>query len=135
MADEISVKILTQATENIQKLADFDTRIDERVRSNQLNQEQLSSKFENLLEKQNELYVKILQIEAQSTPINEILQLFKTFNVELSILDKRITQIEKKQGDSDAKWKGVATFFIQLTWVILAAYLLTKLNLQAPAVP
>jgi septation ring formation regulator EzrA len=135
MADGISVQILTQASENIQKLFDLSTRIDERVKSISTKQEQLDNRIDISNQKHIDLGNKIAIIEANTASAKEILEQIKSFNATVASLDKRLAQVERLQGAHDERWKGVATFFIQLAWVILAAYLLTKLNLQSPSVP
>jgi chromosome segregation ATPase len=124
-----------QTSENIQKLFDFNTRIDERVKSISNEQEQLDEKIERTNQKYNELCHQLAFIEAQAVTAKDILAELKTFNDDLSKLDKRLAKLESQQGAYDERWKNLASFLIQLVWVILAAYLLTKLNLQTPSVP
>lgn len=135
MPEDISTRILTQASENIQKLFDLTTRIDERVKSISTKQEQLDARIDVTNQKYNDLLNKIAIIESQVNSAKEILEHIKELNSNITNLNGRLNQVEKQQGAHDERWKGVATFFIQLAWVILAAYLLTKLNLQSPAVP
>ena len=135
MPEDISAQILTQATENIQKLFDLGTRLDERVKSISIKQEELDKKIDETNQKHNELNRKIAIIETLIISAKEIFGEIKNLNDSLLTLDKRISEVENKQGAHDERWKGIANFLLQLSWVILAAYLLTKLNLQSPAVP
>jgi septal ring factor EnvC (AmiA/AmiB activator) len=50
-------------------------------------------------------------------------------------LDKRMHTMEGAKGRSEDRWNKIATFIIQLVWVVMAAYMLTKLNLQSPSIP
>lgn len=47
-------------------------------------------------------------------------------------IDNRIEKLESRHDDSKEKVKRIADFIVQLAWVSLAAWLLTKLGLQAP---
>ena len=53
----------------------------------------------------------------------------------LNETERRVSKLEDQYGVNNERWKSLANFMIQLIWVILAAYLLTKLNLQSPSVP
>lgn len=115
-------------SENIRKCFDLACRIDERLKLVDNNQESLNKKFENHTEKQIELIKKIAIIELHHADLLKLSQ-------EINTLEKRLSKIEIEHGNHSERWKTVAAFIIQLIWVILAAYLLTKLNLQSPAVP
>ena len=54
---------------------------------------------------------------------------------EISSIDRRLLGVEAYSGNDKDRWNKIMTFVIQLVWVVLAAWLLMKLNLQAPAVP
>lgn len=135
MAEDISVQILTQASENIQKLCELTTRIDERVKAVQFKQEQLDKRIDYTIQKHSELMQKIAVLESRDEDISAIYEMAGSCSKSINELDKRISKIENEAGKYNERWKGVATFVVQLIWVLLAAYLLTKLNLQAPAVP
>jgi hypothetical protein len=117
-----------QNSDNIRKLYDLACRMDERIKLVENTEEQLDKKLENQIERQIELIKKIAIIESHQS---EVLKLHQ----EISQLDKRLSKIEIDHGNHSERWKTVGAFIIQLIWVILAAYLLTKLNLQSPAVP
>lgn len=74
--------------------------------------------------------------------IKHLLETIETHNDEINDLKKAIHQIEIKMQligmssqNQENRWKSIINFSIQILWVVLAAYLLMKLNLQAPAVP
>lgn len=134
MPEEISVQVLSQTSENIQKLFDLSTRIDERVKSVQAKQEDLDKRIEEVIQRQIEVAQKVAILEHER--VNSSLQRkLEDCEDQVTELDKRMARVESDAGRSSERWKGIASFVVQLIWVILAAYLLTKMNLQAPAVP
>lgn len=133
MSDDISVQILAQSSENIQKLFDLSTRIDERVKAIQLNQTNLESKIESLVASHNISMQKIAVLESRD--LKYVDSRLSECEKENSSMDKRLTSVESSSGQNQDRWNKIMSFVIQLVWVILAAWLLMKLNLQAPAVP
>lgn len=133
MPDDISSQILAQTSDNIQKLFDLSTRIDERVKAIQNKQEQLDRRIDTVIEQHVEVLKKIAVLESKGgegygDSIDDVKD-------ELHELDKRLVKVEGSAVNSGERWKSITSFIVQLVWVILAAYLLTKMNLQAPAVP
>lgn len=47
-------------------------------------------------------------------------------------IESRIKSFEMQHDDSKEKWKTALNFVVQLAWVSMAAWLLTKLGLQGP---
>ena len=136
MSDDISVQILAQSSENIQKLFDLSTRIDERVKAiqtNQTNQANLESKIESLVTSHNLAMQKIVVLESRDVKYFD--SKLSECEREISSMDKRLSTVEASSGQNQDRWNKIMSFVIQLVWVILAAWLLMKLNLQAPAVP
>lgn len=133
MAEDISVQVLSQASENIQKLFDLSTRIDERVKSIQINQSDLEDKIERLLSSHHTATSKIAVLESRDNRLMEAK--LSECEKEVATLDKRVMIVESHSGQAHDRWNKIMSFVIQLVWVILAAWLLMKLNLQAPAVP
>lgn len=128
MTRDFDINSTNPDSNNIRKIHDLACRIDERIKLVESTEEQLNKKIENQTEKQIELIKKIAIIESHQTDILKLHQ-------EISQLDRRLSKIEIDHGNHSERWKTVGSFIIQLIWVILAAYLLTKLNLQSPAVP
>ena len=126
MPEDISAQIF----ENIQKLFDLSTRIDERIKSIQIQQEHLYNRIDNTVKNYIEVVQKIAVLES-----NDNESQIDLYHNQIIEIDKRLLLLEEQSGTHNERWKGVATFVIQLVWVILAAYLLTKLNLQSPSVP
>jgi len=133
MADDISVQILTQTSENIQKLFELSTRIDERVKAIQEKQHGLEERLDSVMQTHNTIMQKIAVLESKNGEAleNDIDECKK----DLVGLDKRVAMVENYSGNSKDRWNRILTFVVQLVWVLLAAWLLVKLNLQAPAVP
>lgn len=135
MPEDISFQILAQASENIQKLFDLSTRIDERVKSVQAKQDHLDKRIDDTINTHIDLMKKIAVLEAHEEDAANVYLRIEYNSKIINELDKRVTSLEKDSGTHNDRWKSVATFVVQLVWIILAAYLLLKLNLQPPAVP
>ena len=102
------------------------TRIDERIKS--IKEEQLN------------LERNISVIQASHTNIMQKIAVLESKDAdnikrELTEVEKRLTAVESSTCQSKDRWNKIFTFMIQIIWVILAAWLLMKLGLQAPAVP
>lgn len=135
MPEDISVQILAQASDNIQKLFDLSTRIDERVKSIQSNQDHLNKRIDDTIQKHIEIMQKIAVLESHGNDGQNIYSELDACHKDIVEIDKRLSKLENDSGKHNERWNGIATFVVQLIWVILAAYLLTKMHLQAPAVP
>ena len=133
MPEDISVQILSQTSENIQKLFDLSTRIDERVKSIQNKQHDLEERLDNVIAAHQEAMQKIAVLESKNGDALE--HEIDACKEKFADLDKRLTIIEGFSGRSQDRWNKVFTFVIQLVWVLLASWLLLKLNLQTPSVP
>jgi len=131
--EDISVQILSQTSENIQKLFELSTRIDERVKEIQNKQAGFHERLEKVISGHQNVLQKVAALESKdgAALIEDIDECKK----ELVTLDKRIAVVEGSTDQSKDRWNRIFTFVIQLVWVLLAAWLLVKLNLQAPAVP
>lgn len=133
MPEDISVQILSQASENIQKLFDLSTRIDERVKAIQANQATLENRIRELVDSHNLSMQKIAVLESKDSCALD--SKISECEKELSTIEKRLMSVESSAGQNQDRWNKIMSFVIQLVWVVLAAWTLTKLHLQAPAVP
>ena len=79
--------------------------------------------------------IAILEQQHTSCPIHNIGTQLGQIDKSFDELDKRVVLLEDSTNRTQDRWKAVLTFVIQLVWVLLASWLLVKLNLQAPAVP
>lgn len=134
MSEDISAQILAQASDNIQKLFDLSTRIDERVKSIQTKQDQLEKQIDNVMNQHMAVLQKIAVLESyrnEADADDKIKELEKA----VTSIDKRLTILEGNDSKNSAHWNRVATFIIQLVWVVIVSYILMKLNLQSPAIP
>lgn len=128
MPEEPSDKMFLKLSENLQELFDLSTRLDERVKLIQKKEEQIDERINELFHKNIELVEKIALLEPIQPTVSS-----QSSNI--TALERRISKLEDQHGAHSERWKNLANFFIQLIWVILAAYLLTQLNLQSPNVP
>lgn len=133
MSDEISVQILAQASDNIQKLFELSTRIDERVKSIQSHQSSLDEKIKELVVSHQLSMQKIAVLESKDSKILD--SKISECEKQTTSIERRLLNVESSSGQNQDRWNKIMTFVIQLVWVILAAWLLTKLNLQSPSIP
>jgi len=130
MAEDLSVQILSQTSDNIQKLFDLSTRIDERVKSIQVKQESLDARMDSIIQAHNELMqtVAVLKSTSHAQKIDECKQA-------LIDLDKRLMSLEHTSKGFESRWGNIVKFIINIVWLVVGAYVLYKLGLQPPAVP
>lgn len=133
MKDDISVQLLTQTSDNIQKLFDLSTRIDERVKSLQQKQVEIDDRLNEVASVHTNIIQRLVVTELKlETPIYEELgQIRKA----LSEADRRLLALEHVSRGNEGRWDIIFKFAIQLIWITLAAYVLFKLNLNPPPVP
>lgn len=140
MSEDIAVKILTQTSENIQKLFDLSTRIDERVKAISSKQHDIEQRSNDLSESNSDMLQAIAVLESQGNsefpthrcPYKNVID--ATCNA-LASVDKRLAVVELVSSGQQNTFKRITDFVIQLVWIVLAAWILYKLNLSPPAVP
>jgi hypothetical protein len=130
MADDLT-------TDNINKLLDLTTRIDERIIAIHTKQHEFDERLIDIVKDHNEAMRRIVILESkhQGCPIHNMGGQLDEIHKSLDEMDKRVVLVEDSTNRTQDRWKAVLTFVIQLVWVLLASWLLVKLNLQAPAVP
>jgi chaperonin cofactor prefoldin len=134
MPEDISVQVLVSASENIQKLFDLSTRIDERVKAIQDKQSHMDRRIDEVIHQNFALIQKVAVLESKD--ISGLFQEnFDEMEQNIEDLDRRLLALEGDHGRHNERWNKIGSFVIQLIWVVLAAYILTKLHLQAPSVP
>lgn len=135
MSEDMTGKIINQVSENIQKLSDLSTRMDERIKTIQQKQCENYDYCDKIHHEHALIVQRLAVLESKDCHIagnsSKIRDLEKSFYE----LDKRILKLEESSGDSKDRWNKIFTFIIQIIWVILAAWLLMKMGLQSPAVP
>lgn len=137
MPDEISMQILSQTSENIQKLFDVSTRIDERVKLIQQKQSELDSRIESIMREHNSLNQKIAVLESNSSlpSVAALEKKLEESKKEVDLIDRRLINVEYATSTNQDRWSKISAFVIQLIWIVIAAWVLFKLNLNAPPVP
>jgi hypothetical protein len=128
------------STPNTNKLFEISTRIDERVKSVQEKQHELEVKLAEIMKEHNDGLQKIAVLESKDDCVNvcgihHVVDHLDQAAEAINELDKRMMAVELASDNTKNRWKQATTFIIQLIWVLLASWLLLKLNLQAPAVP
>lgn len=137
MPEDITAQILNQTIESIQKLYDLSTRIDERVKTVQINQKELENSIDSIKMKHSDIMQKVAVLESKDVGFisTKFTDCQSEFRKELNELEKRIISVEATSGQNKDRWNRIFDFIIQIIWVILAAWLLMKMGIQAPAVP
>jgi len=147
-----------QVSESIKNLFELSTRIDERVQVVMKKQDETDKKIENMSDSISKMSARLSVVEATSPDsykrdIGKLFDRVHDTNLHLESLqnkcdtnipiiqasDERSHQnaanIQELQGQSqqnEGRWKSAFGFVIQIVWVLLAAYLLFRLGLQAP---
>lgn len=106
------------------------SRLDERIKIIQQQQSDLEERIEETLHEHNEILQKTAVIEARLEIKNG-----KRIAEYILDLDQRINAIELASCRNKDRWNQMMNFIVQLAWVVLAAWVLTKLNLQPPSLP
>lgn len=137
MPEDITAQMLSQTAESLQKLYDLSTRIDERVKSIQADQKELESAIDSIKASHAQIMQKVAVLESKDvgTLAIRLDQCQDQVKRELNELEKRLITVEAASGQNKDRWNRIFTFVIQIIWVLLAAWLLMKLGIQAPAVP
>jgi len=147
-----------QVSESIKNLFELSTRIDERVQSIMKKQDETDKKIESINNSMTDMTARLSVVESKHPELykKDIGTLFDRIhdtNIHLENLQnkcdtnvpiiqaseerthKNAADIQELQSQSQAnegRWKSAFGFVIQIVWVILAAYLLFKLGIQAP---
>lgn len=116
---------------SIKSLYDLTTRIDERVERVIQEGKTTYTKLEAEIERNREMLTRISVLEKTSDQGADVHILAR----KIHDLELKVQSIEITSGKAENRWKTMVNFGLQLAWVIIAAYLLYKLGIQAPAVP
>ena len=125
---------------DVNKLLEISTRIDERLKSIQDKQNRLETKLSDMAHEHGKSLQKIAVLESKDDcstvcGIHQVVDHLDDVVKTINDLDKRVVVVEMATDKSQNRWRQMSTFVIQLIWVLLASWLLLKLNLQAPAIP
>jgi chromosome segregation ATPase len=126
-----------QVSESIRNVFELTTRIDERVQLMMKKQEELERKIDVPVTLANAINNRVSVLESKTTTHLETA--IRSLEGQLSDAENFIRSLESKvqnlEGDtsrSGERWKQLSGAVIQLVWVVVAAYVLYKLNLQSP---
>jgi len=92
--------------------------------------------IEKLLSRVDERVQTLIKTqESASDKSDEAFHAIATLRTDLHKMELRVQELESNTSSQESRWKTIIGFAIQLVWVILAAFLLYKLGISAPAVP
>lgn len=111
------------------------TRLDERIKNIQQKQHDLEERIDAMLEQYAAILQRITVLDTKSSRCVMESKGSQCLMDDINDLDKRLSAFETATGKSRDRWNQFLNFVIQLAWVVLAAWVLTKLNLQPPAIP
>jgi hypothetical protein len=98
-------------------------KISDRVKTVTKRNLELEKEVDNLMRTRHDLEVRVKSLES-----NDIEGIKK----QLYEIDSKVRSFESDHDKRRANWNMVLNFVVQLVWVSMAAWLLTKLGLQAP---
>lgn len=130
-----SERSYSKINESIKSIAELTTRVDERVRLIMQTQEVLNEKIDAQTVMFNDLNMKVNIMEIKNAAYLSAIGDVQKLEDQAHKMDLRLAILEGSSNNQEARWKTVFTFAIQLMWVVVAAYVLYKLGIQAPATP
>lgn len=116
-----------QMTESFQSLFDLTSRMDERLRVLDKEQQRNEEEIKEHIKATQNLHSDMRLLSAK---IDDLIKHKETMR-----LESRVQTLEQSSSDTEGRWKVIVNFVLQLIWVATAAYMLYKLGLQAPATP
>ena len=132
MVDSKNPNYHREVSESIKSVFDLTSRIDERVKYITKKQDEMSKAVENQRTKSSEVDGRMRVLESIKDEIEKNLS---SLGQLVHTLELSLQQVQIRTTGQENKWKTAISFSVQIAWVILAAYLLAKLGVQAPAVP
>lgn len=121
-----------QLMDSFRSLYDLEVRTDERVKNLIVRCDSTDEKYSEVLNIQKDIEGRVRVLEVKTDEFNS---LSDEVRLHTSSLSDRIKTVEYSKNSSDDRWKTIVNFCVQLSLILVAAYLLYKLGLQAPAVP
>jgi hypothetical protein len=121
-----------QLMDSFRSLYDLEVRTDERVKNLIVRCDSTDEKYSEVLNIQKDIEGRVRVLEVKTDEFNS---LSDEVRLHISSLSDRIKTVEYSKNSSDDRWKTIVNFCVQLSLILVAAYLLYKLGLQAPAVP
>lgn len=117
-----------EITESLRSLYDLEVRTDERVKNLTIRSDAADERF-------SETLTTLKDVEARLRLLESNCEKFEALSIQTIELSNRIKVVEISRSGHDDRWKTIVNFCVQLSLILVAAYLLYKLGLQAPAVP
>lgn len=135
MQDKPETGPKSEVKKHVESIVELTTRIDERVQGIIKQQLALDAKIDKNSDTINEIASRVKVLESQLVFTTEDKRLTHEIIEDVHTLEMRLGSLEKSSTNQEQRWKTIFGFALQLAWVILAAYLLYKMGIQAPAVP
>lgn len=156
---------MTELLNEIKVILDITSRVDERVKAIQTNQQDLTARLNQFIGELNQLTARVFVLESKNGgkvhAIEEEIDRMKTrvermdvggsefyrrhvenydeteeeVEKNLADLDKRLQKIEQTNEGWQTKVKHYAGLLIQGVWVIIVCYILYKLGINTPPIP
>lgn len=114
----------------------MDLILKEKINNIEKNQNALIEKLEDLKKEINNFEKKLISKDSKTTILqNKVKDLKESLDQIIEKVQKfevKMESIHLRTADSESKWSNIIDFFVKIFWVIVVAYLLYKLGLQAP---
>lgn len=127
-----------QVHESIKGVFEMTARIDERVQLMMKKQDDLDNKINSQMILYNQLSARVSVLESDSSmeilksEVGRVQDCANEIKTKLHDVEMKLQNVEGNSGRQEDRWKVFFGFGVQIIWVVLAAYLLYKLGLQAP---
>lgn len=128
--EDLPTKLLSQATDNIQKLFDITTRIDEKVKSTIEYSINLEIKIQKITE-----VIALLKEANAVLNFQDIPKNLENIETIIAQMQNKISHIEKTSEGFKSKWDTAVKFLVQIIWLVVGAWILFKLGLGPPNLP
>lgn len=128
--EDLPTKLLSQATDNIQKLFDITTRIDEKVKSTIEYSINLEIKIQKITE-----VIALLKEANAVLNFQDIPKNLENIETIIAQMQNKISHIEKTSKGFKSKWDTAVKFLVQIIWLVVGAWILFKLGLGPPNLP
>jgi methyl-accepting chemotaxis protein len=128
--EDLPTKLLSQATDNIQKLFDITTRIDEKVKSTIEYSINLEIKIQKITE-----VIALLKEANAVLNFQDIPKNLENIETIIAQMQNKISHIEKTSEGFKSKWDTAVKFLVQIIWLVVGAWILFKLHLGPPNLP
>lgn len=122
--EDLPTKLLSQATDNIQKLFDITTRIDEKVKSTIEYSINLEIKIQKITE-----VIALLKEANAVLNFQDIPKNLENIETIIAQMQNKISHIEKTSEGFKSKWDTAVKFLVQIIWLVVGAWILFKLGL------